>query len=382
VVAVHIGSGQYVLLSAKTVSRPIDEKDIDAYGPWRETDNSITRRMELSRLMASAPVGVFELGGKGSGNFGHAGRPGQLGGSQASAGDGYKDPDYVKADDAANTATRYASQSGALANAHKSSILHQAAKEAYGHASAAHVKAAELGEPLGVKDSTSQHRGMAASHMRSAEFHSKAAAKYSSGQTSVNLGGPGSGNFGHSGRPGEIGGSAGGTAETVGHRYDIGTIGDAGISPSSRDGSSGRPAPAAGDSPLTAAAKAHGYDSPQAVSIAMKERDAREKSSRKALYLTPAQATTASADRLRMAMVSAATAHDNKMAEKPGHNPYALPQYLAAVDNIHKSLAGKNTSDPAVVRRAVLAHTQDRLATAILKSVGQTAITREEARGY
>jgi hypothetical protein len=90
VLAVHLGGAQYVLLDVtrRVASSPMDELALDKLGPWTDTDNSLARRESVRRTLDSSRL---DLGGPGSGFFGHSGRPGERGGSaksQAAAGDG------------------------------------------------------------------------------------------------------------------------------------------------------------------------------------------------------------------------------------------------------------------------------------------------------
>jgi hypothetical protein len=81
---------------------------------------------------------------------------------------------------------------------------------------------------------------------------------------------------------------------------------------------------------------------------------------------------------IRFVMIHAVTEYDRKQeAKKVGYNPYALPQYLGAVSRAADAIAaGENP------RAAILSCFSGRLATAVLKSVGEPAITREEARRW
>ncbi len=77
----------------------------------------------------------------------------------------------------------------------------------------------------------------------------------------------------------------------------------------------------------------------------------------------------------RTKLIMAATEFDRKQSVKPGHNPYALPQYFRAIDRIVEDIeAGDDT------RTAILRGSNGRFATVLLRSVGERAITVEEAR--
>jgi len=77
----------------------------------------------------------------------------------------------------------------------------------------------------------------------------------------------------------------------------------------------------------------------------------------------------------RTKMVMAVSNYDLKQSTKPGFNPYALPQYLHAVDRVMEDL-----ESGIPLRQAIVRNLTGRLATAVLKAVGEPALTREEAR--
>lgn len=73
----------------------------------------------------------------------------------------------------------------------------------------------------------------------------------------------------------------------------------------------------------------------------------------------------------RLAM--AVTALDRKESTKPGHNRYALPQYLAAVANIVADV-----ERGASVRAAVRAAFTGRVLVAVLRGIGEPRLTDDE----
>ena len=78
----------------------------------------------------------------------------------------------------------------------------------------------------------------------------------------------------------------------------------------------------------------------------------------------------------RTKLIFAATEYDRRQEARPGYNPYALPQYMRAVDNIMEYV-GEGTP----IRQAIVWCATGRLATALLRAVGERALTHEEARG-
>jgi hypothetical protein len=86
-------AGLAILLSEDNrKSRPMDQREMDALGPWDAVDvqpfelrHDLQKRLDKARL---AETGSFHLGGQGSGNFGHAGRIGEVGGSAPGDGTG------------------------------------------------------------------------------------------------------------------------------------------------------------------------------------------------------------------------------------------------------------------------------------------------------
>lgn len=69
---------------------------------------------------------------------------------------------------------------------------------------------------------------------------------------------------------------------------------------------------------------------------------------------------------IKSALVHAATAYDRKREGKPGHNPYALPQYLAAIDDAMAAIA-KGYTPPSALRACF----NDRLLDALLVAIGE-----------
>lgn len=76
---------------------------------------------------------------------------------------------------------------------------------------------------------------------------------------------------------------------------------------------------------------------------------------------------------IHTALVHAATAYDRRREGKPGHNVYALAQYLKRIDEVERDIA-----KGATVRRALIAAFSDRLLDAMLKAVGEPKHTRDE----
>ena len=88
---------------------------------------------------------------------------------------------------------------------------------------------------------------------------------------------------------------------------------------------------------------------------------------------------TIPADKLRTyelsrVLVSAATEYDKSQSTKPGHNPYALPQYFAAIDQVEKD----HFDNGLTIREALVRNFTGRLLDVMLKAVGLPKSTREE----
>ena len=71
------------------------------------------------------------------------------------------------------------------------------------------------------------------------------------------------------------------------------------------------------------------------------------------------------ANQLRARLVSAATQFDRRAQTRRGWNPYALPQYLARIDEVIADV--RAGADP---RAAIIAGFCDRLRDALLKACG------------
>lgn len=69
---------------------------------------------------------------------------------------------------------------------------------------------------------------------------------------------------------------------------------------------------------------------------------------------------------IHSALVHAATAYDRRREGKPGHNIYALAQYLARIEQVESDIGAG-----APVRAAILAAFSDRLLDAMLTAVGE-----------
>jgi hypothetical protein len=80
--------------------------------------------------------------------------------------------------------------------------------------------------------------------------------------------------------------------------------------------------------------------------------------------------------RLRFQLVSAVTEYDHKQSTKQSYNMYALPQYLARVDEIISDIEAG--ADP---RSAIAAGFTDRLLAAVMRKLKMTSPTREEIQG-
>lgn len=81
-------------------------------------------------------------------------------------------------------------------------------------------------------------------------------------------------------------------------------------------------------------------------------------------------------DALRFRLVQAATTYDRRQVGKRSHNPYALPQYLARIDDILADIrAGASPRD------AVVAGFTGPLQTACLRAIAESAGSPEEKSG-
>lgn len=89
--ALLVDGGMAVVLYANRCSPPVHPDEVWALGGFHEVAGvDPTFRYELRRRLdyaTTVPLVTFELGGTGSGNFGHAGRPGAVGGSGEGEGD-------------------------------------------------------------------------------------------------------------------------------------------------------------------------------------------------------------------------------------------------------------------------------------------------------
>lgn len=79
----------------------------------------------------------------------------------------------------------------------------------------------------------------------------------------------------------------------------------------------------------------------------------------------------------RARMLMAVTAYDRRRENKPGYNPYALPQYCAALQLVDKKVAAGDT-----LRVAITSSFIDRLQDAVLKAAGLPKGTTDELRGW
>ena len=77
----------------------------------------------------------------------------------------------------------------------------------------------------------------------------------------------------------------------------------------------------------------------------------------------------------RNKIVSALISYDKKQSTRKGYNPYALPQYLAAVDNVESRMAKGYT-----LREAIIKSYLDRLCDAVLRALGLELMTKDEAK--
>lgn len=76
-------------------------------------------------------------------------------------------------------------------------------------------------------------------------------------------------------------------------------------------------------------------------------------------------------------LAHAVTDYDRKQYGKRGYNPYALPQYLAAVASVDEELA-KGVD----LRKAIVSNFNGRLLDRCLKAVGLETSTVQEQRGW
>lgn len=74
---------------------------------------------------------------------------------------------------------------------------------------------------------------------------------------------------------------------------------------------------------------------------------------------------------LRAKLAHAATAYDRRRQNRKGHNPYALPQYFAAIDNAVFLMAAGSTP-----RKALCEVFNDRLLDCLLKAIGESVAVR------
>lgn len=72
----------------------------------------------------------------------------------------------------------------------------------------------------------------------------------------------------------------------------------------------------------------------------------------------------------RLKLIMAATEYDRKEEKKPNHNRYALPQYFEAINDVMEMIESGKT-----LRVAITACFCGRIATALLKAVGESAYT-------
>lgn len=80
---------------------------------------------------------------------------------------------------------------------------------------------------------------------------------------------------------------------------------------------------------------------------------------------------------LHTRMVMAVTDYDRKQMSRRGYNPYALAQYLEAVEAIEKEISSGTTP-----RQAILNNLLAGLCDVTLRAIGQAARTPEEIRRY
>jgi hypothetical protein len=75
-------------------------------------------------------------------------------------------------------------------------------------------------------------------------------------------------------------------------------------------------------------------------------------------------------------LISAATQYDQKQSKRAGHNPYALGQYFARIDEVCSDIEAG-----ASPRQALCAGFHDRLLDVLLKAIGEKPHNREELPG-
>ncbi len=79
---------------------------------------------------------------------------------------------------------------------------------------------------------------------------------------------------------------------------------------------------------------------------------------------------------IKQTLVSAVLAYDNKQSKRSGFNRFALPQYLARIDEVCDDI-----QQGANIREAITAAFTGRLLDVCLKAVGLSKSTDQEARG-
>lgn len=78
-------------------------------------------------------------------------------------------------------------------------------------------------------------------------------------------------------------------------------------------------------------------------------------------------------ERMRFTLSHAVTQYDRKQSTRKGYNPYALPQYLMAVDRVHNAVNCGSTR-----RDALVENFNGRLLDVCLKALNMEPSTRDE----
>ena len=80
-------------------------------------------------------------------------------------------------------------------------------------------------------------------------------------------------------------------------------------------------------------------------------------------------------DKIKAQLIHAATAYDRRRSTRKGYNIYALAQYFTRIDDCLEDM--RNGASP---RAAIGAGFNDQLRDALLKAIGEPALTVEETR--
>ena len=80
-------------------------------------------------------------------------------------------------------------------------------------------------------------------------------------------------------------------------------------------------------------------------------------------------------DKIKAQLIHAATAYDRRRSTRKGYNIYALAQYFMRIDDCLEDM--RKGASP---RAAIGAGFNDRLRDALIKAIGEPALTVEETR--